>query len=74
MTMRTIEKQAMRMSVHSRAKLAKKLLHSLDELSDSENEELWAQEALRRHEELIEGSVKSRSSNDVFQRVRTKLK
>ena len=73
MTMRTIEKQAMKMDVHSRAKLAKKLLHSLDELTDSENEKLLAKEAFRRHEELTKGSAKSRSSNEVFQRIRTKL-
>ena len=50
MTVQNIEKQLMKLDANSRAKLASRLLSSLDNLSEDENEKLWAQEALRRHE------------------------
>jgi hypothetical protein len=43
-----------------------KLLDSLDELSEEENERLWAEEALRRHEELETGLATERPSEEVF--------
>ena len=58
----------------SRAKLAEKLLQSLEDLSDEENEELWAQEALRRHEEIDAGAVKARSGKEVFRNARSRLR
>jgi hypothetical protein len=43
-----------------------KLLDSLDELSEEENERLWAEEALRRDEELETGVSTERPAEDVF--------
>lgn len=74
MTVREIERQLFKLDARSRAKVAKKLLQSLDELSEAENEQLWAQEALRRHEELINGKTKSRSSSEVLRSARARLK
>jgi hypothetical protein len=73
MTARQIEKQLLKLDVRSRAKLAEKLLSSLDELSDAENERLWAEEARRRHEELANGKGKSRPAHEVFRIARARL-
>ena len=74
MTVKQIEKQLLKLDSRSRAKLAERLLHSLDELSEAENERLWAQEALRRHQELSSGKVRARPANEVFREARARLK
>ena len=74
MTVKEIEKHLLQLDVRSRARLAEKLLHSLDELSEEENERLWAQEALRRHRELSKGKSKSIPSTDVIREARARLK
>jgi hypothetical protein len=66
MTVQQIEKQVLKLDAHSRAKLARTLLSSLDELSETENEKLWAEEAIRRHNELLNGKVKLKPSEAVF--------
>ncbi len=74
MTVQSIEKQLMKLDANSRAKLASRLLSSLDELSDGENEKLWAQEALRRDEDMTQGKSKSRPADAVFKNARVRLK
>ena len=74
MTVQHIEKQLMKLDANSRAKLASKLLSSLDELSEEENEKLWAQEAFRRHEDLVQGKAKSRSADVALKSARAQLK
>jgi len=74
MTVQNIEKQLMKLDAHSRAKLASKLLSSLDSLSEAENEELWAQEAFRRHEDLLRGKAKSRPIDAALKNARARLK
>ena len=73
MTIRQIEKELLKLDTRSRAKLAERVLHSLDDLSEAENEMLWAQEALRRHKELIADPSKGRPAEEVFQEARAKL-
>ena len=53
-----LEAEVLKLSPQARAQLAAKLLQSLDVLSEAEHERLWADEALRRHEEL-EASFRS---------------
>jgi len=74
MTVQNIEKQLMRLDTSSRAKLASILLSSLDDLSDAENETLWAEEAFRRHNDLVKGSAKSKPADIVFKNARARLK
>ena len=69
-----LEAQALRLDPQSRAKLAERLLHSLDDLSDEENERLWAEEALRRDEEIEAGLVTTRPADEVFRDARSRLK
>lgn len=73
MTVQNIERQLMKLDSRTRAKLASRLLLSLDELSDEENEQLWAQESLRRHKELIKSNATSRPANIVFREARARL-
>ncbi|MBI2430122.1 MAG: addiction module protein [Ignavibacteriales bacterium] len=74
MNVRHIQKQVLKLDVPARAKLASVLLSSLDNLSDSENEKLWAEEALRRHEDMVKGKTKSKPADVVFKNARARLK
>jgi hypothetical protein len=72
MTVQQIEKQVLKLDANSRAKLASKLLSNLDELSDAENEKLWAEEAVHRHNELSRGKAKFKSAEVVFKNAQKK--
>jgi exopolyphosphatase/pppGpp-phosphohydrolase len=74
MTVKEIEKHLLKLDVKSRARLAEKLLHSLEALTEEENERLWAAEALRRHRELVRGKGKARSATAVLREARNRLK
>ena len=74
MTVKNIEKKVLELNVKSRAKLANKLLLSLDDLSETEIDKLWAEEALRRNEEISTGKVKLRPAEEVFNEARKRLK
>lgn len=73
MNIEELEAEVLRLEPAARAKLAEKLLRSLDSLSDEENERLWAEEALRRHDELKDGSVSVRPADGVLRGVRERL-
>lgn len=73
MDLQTLETEALKLNPNARARLAEKLLQSLESLSDAENEQLWAEEAQRRHQELEEGIVVGRSAEEVFREARARL-
>lgn len=52
MSIDEIESAALMLAAADRARLAERLLESLEQLSDEENSKLWAEEAIRRDEEL----------------------
>jgi len=64
-----IASEVLRLSVGSRAALAKRLLDSLDELSPDEVELLWVNEAARRYRQLRDGTASSIPSDEVFARL-----
>ena len=70
MTVEQIEAELMKLDNKSRAKLAEKLLLSIEELSDDEHERLWALEAMKRHDELVEGREHGHPANEVLRNVR----
>jgi predicted transposase YdaD len=72
MTIDELAKEAMSLAPEARANLASQLLSSLDELSDSEAERLWVEEAVRRDAELDSGSAKSSPVEDVIARARAR--
>ena len=73
MTIREIEAAALNLELSERATLAQKLLRSLDELSEDEIERLWADEALRRDEELDAGKATARDGEEVFRELRARF-
>ncbi|MEX1276536.1 MAG: addiction module protein [Bacteroidota bacterium] len=74
MTIDQIEAELMKLDSKSRAILAERLLQSIEELSDDEHERLWALEALKRHDELVEGREHGHPAGDVLRNVRNSLK
>jgi putative addiction module component (TIGR02574 family) len=56
-----------------RARLAERLLDSLETLSAGENEALWVAEALRRDHEMDTDESQARSAEEVFKEVRASL-
>jgi hypothetical protein len=73
LTLQELEDQAMKLSLEARAALAEKLLRSLDDLTDAENEQLWLTEAKRRYEELLHGKLETRDGEAVLQRAAAEL-
>ncbi|HNS19026.1 MAG TPA: addiction module protein [Sedimentisphaerales bacterium] len=62
-----------KLSLEDRASLAKWVVESLDELSESEIEALWAKEAERRLDELEQGLVPEIPAEDVLRRARVAI-
>lgn len=73
MTLEELETEALKLNPTSRARLASKLLNSLEVLSEAEIERLWAEEALRRNEEMEKGVVAARPAEDVIRDARARL-
>lgn len=74
MSIDEIEAEALKLNPQARARLAKKLLESLETLSDEENEHLWAEEADRRDADWNSTPGAARSAADVLRDARAKLK
>lgn len=70
-----IEDNALQLSEEDRARLALRLLASLEEEAESpeEIEKLWLAEAERRFQELRDGVVRGIPAREVFARLRAKL-
>jgi len=73
MTNEQVENEALKLKPEARAELAEKLLRSLEELSDEEIGRLWAEEAVRRDEELDSGAASMRDAEDVFKDARARI-
>jgi putative addiction module component (TIGR02574 family) len=69
-----IERDALKLSAEDRARLAVRLLSSLEETTESpeEIEKLWIAEADRRFQELRDGVVKGIPAREVFAELRKK--
>ena len=63
-----ILKDALNLGVRDRAKLAEKLLASLDTLSEEETDRLWADEAERRLKEYRAGRMKPIPADEVAEK------
>jgi putative addiction module component (TIGR02574 family) len=73
--LKKLEDEAMRLPIRSRARLAERLLASLDgEPADPDAERLWAAEAQRRAEEIASGRVKGTPAKKVFKKARAALR
>jgi putative addiction module component (TIGR02574 family) len=74
MSIQDLEKAALNLSLKERAQLAHRLLVSLDEPSNEENEKLWFEVAERRVQELRSGKIEGIPTEDVLSDVRAKLR
>jgi len=65
-----IIEQAMTLPPDARALLADKLLHSLDSPTREEIDQLWAEEAERRVQQIKDGEVELIPGEEVFKEIR----
>ena len=73
MTERELEEVALSLPAKDRARLAGRLLASLESLSPAEREELWVQEALRRDAQLDRDPSLARDNASVFEDAKRRL-
>lgn len=66
----TLESKVMMLGIEHRARLAEKLILSLDAPPEDENLRLWVAEAECRLRELRAGKAKETPARDVFRRAR----
>lgn len=74
MTIEELEAQALKLDPKARARLAGKLLKSLEDLSEEENAQLWAEEAERRDADLDVRPGSGRSADEVLRDARSRIK
>ncbi|HEV7240742.1 MAG TPA: addiction module protein [Thermoanaerobaculia bacterium] len=72
--LKDIVAEALELPLTARAELASQLLDSLDDLSEEENDQLWAQEAERRYAEYKAGNIEAVPADEVFARLRARKK
>ena len=72
-TINELEKAALKLDSKSRARLAERLLASLENLSDAENSQLWAEEAQRRDQELDGDETSGRPAENVLRNARSTI-
>ncbi|CAI4030075.1 Addiction module antitoxin RelB [Nitrospira tepida] len=74
MSLEKLEAEALKLDPKERARLAGKLLESLEQLSEDENAKLWAEEAQRRDEEMDTHPGGSSSAEEALRDARAKLR
>ena len=73
MSLEELEAEIGRLPLSERAVLAKWIVESLDDLSESEIEALWAEEAERRLDELEQGHAPEIPAEEVLRRARAAI-
>ena len=71
---REVESQALKLSRSERARLAHRLISSLDEKADPDVERVWLAEAERRLAELKSGKTVAIPAEKVLKKVRAALR
>ncbi len=74
MNAKTVEEKALELPVQERARLAERLLESLDDMPERDVEALWLEVAELRAKEIDDGSVKLVTPEELDQRVKARLK
>jgi putative addiction module component (TIGR02574 family) len=72
--LKKVEDEALKLSARSRARLAERLIASLEKVVDPEAESEWFAEVERRSTELALSKVKGRPANKVLKKARTALR
>ena len=73
MSIDEFEAEALKLAPTVRARLAAKLLESLEALSDEENLRLWAEEAQRRDEACEATGASGHPAEEIFRDARSRL-
>lgn len=73
MSIEEVEAEALKLDPQARAKLAGRLLESLEVLSPEENERIWAEEAEARARAIDAGTLSSRPAEVAFREARARL-
>ena len=73
MSLEELATEIKKLSLRERAALAKWIVQSLDDLSESETEALWAEEAERRLDDLEQGVTAEIPAEDVLRRARAAM-
>ena len=73
MNIEDLEAEALKLDSKGRARLAKRLLKSLDNLTPDEVDEIWAEEAERRADAQDAGTLSARPAADVFRDARARI-
>ncbi len=69
-----VEAEALQLEPSARARLATKLLASLEALADDDNLRLWAEEAERRDADWEASGQPGHAATEVFREARARLK
>lgn len=73
MSKEELEAEALKLDPKERARLAGKLLESLEGLSEAENARLWAEEAQRRDADMDKNPDSGSPAEEVFRDARVAL-
>ena len=73
MSIDELEAEALKLEPQARARLAERLLDSLESLSDEENERVWGEEAERRDAAWDSKAGSGRPAADVFRDAKARL-
>jgi len=71
-TIEDIESELLQLDRHARAGLAKRLLDSLETLSEEELDELWIEEGEARYADFKAGKTSAIDGDEVFARARAR--
>ena len=71
---RELESRALKLSRSARARLAQRLISSLDQKMDVDAEKLWLKEAERRWGELESGKTRGIPADKVIKKARSSLR
>ncbi len=74
LTVHQLENELFNLDLTTRARLAEKLILSIDAPSKEENLKLWVEEAERRLADLHTGKAREYQAEEVFQSVRAALR
>jgi putative addiction module component (TIGR02574 family) len=72
--LKKLEDEVMKLSVRLRARLAARIITSLEEPPDPDAERLWTSEAESRAAELSSGKVRGIAAGRVFKKARAALR
>ena len=73
MTLIDIESEVLKLAPRDRARIAQKILASLETLSEAEVESLWLEEAERRDRSLDEDPSRAIPAAEVMREARTRI-